>query len=168
MVRIASENWTWPGLVNPRATEPVVPLFERHAELRRSRPKRAWFLSRLYRTWRFLCRVFSTVRDEATRSPTKTAVDALTGIPIAAFAIPPFREWVTDRWESSWFVFSALIGARFIFGLWRRGKMQEIVRENLGLCALKIQVILDSTASHMRARTKGETVSRITYSRVYA
>lgn len=125
----------WPALQNQRPNDPVRHL-GRLLEARVAnagwfrRAVRAVYTWVLYRPWRATRRGVGMVIGHLTAAPVKTAVDVVTGLPVALLVWPPFREWVVKLPEAT-LVFLAIIFFRFIYTVYRRNSARQDKRQTV-------------------------------------
>src|SRR5438105_3071319 len=124
----------WPALQNQRPNEPVTHIarslqakIAAASWLRRrfGQPLYTWVV---YRPFRATRRGFGATARMLTDSPVKSAVDALTGLPIALLVWPPIREWAAHLPQAS-IAFVAVILARAIYTVYRRNDSRKAKRQ---------------------------------------
>src|SRR5690349_2874643 len=93
---------SWPGLTNPQADVPILPLRPRW--LAACTKRRAWrtFRQMVYRSWRAITRFIGLVVEEFTETPARSIIEFIVGLPAVLLIVDPYREWVGRQPKGWW------------------------------------------------------------------
>lgn len=152
------EHWSWPGLDNPFADVPVASLRSRWTQAQARGAVRRQLHALLHRAGRLLLVLPRRAGDELSATPKRTLVDVVTGLPIAALALPPARDWML-RWPHAWLALGLVVLARFVFSTWRRNQLGAQLQAELRATTDRLRVVLGCARAYASDELQGRRAS---------